>query len=101
MKKHHTSALVYPLYLDRPLRPQFLVELPGNVQGQLGEPDRLQVADDGHHDAVGRVVPCSGVDFGRGAAIPGNDEEDAGSADGASRVKGTKFLTVTREMTVQ
>ena len=104
MQNELASALVYPLYLDRPLRPQFLVELPGYVQGQLGEPDRLQVADDGHHDALGRrVVPyCRGVDFGRGAAaaFSGNDEEDAGSADGAAGVKGTKFLKVTRETAV-
>ena len=66
----------------------------------------MQVADDGHHDALGRrVVPCCrGVDFGRGAAaaaaFSGNDEEDAGSADGAAGVKGTKFLKVTREIAV-
>ena len=88
------SALVYPLYLDRPLRPQFLVELPGYVQSQLGEPNRLQIADDGHDDAVGRVAFAV---IGRGAAIPGDDEEDAGGADGPAGVEGTKLLRVTSE----
>ena len=87
------SALVYPLNLGRlPLRPQLPVELPGNVQGQLGEADGLQVAEDGDNDAVGRVALCVRVFLA--AAIPGNDEEDAGSADAAAGVEGTKFLAV-------
>ena len=91
------SALVNPLNLCRlPLRrPQLPVELPGNVQGQLGETDGLQVAEDGHHDAVRRRVAL-GARVVRPAltGIPGNDEEDAGGADGAASVQGTKFLGV-------
>ena len=90
------SALVNPLNLGRlPLRrPQLPVELPGNVQGQLGETDGLQVAEDGHHDAVRRVALCARVVHATLTGIPGNDEEDAGSADGAAGVEGTKFLAV-------
>ena len=89
------SALVYPLNLGRlPLRPQLPVKLPGNVQGQLGEADGLQVAEDGDHDAVRRVALGARVVNATVTGIPGNDEEYAGGADSAAGVEGTKFLGV-------